>query len=50
MLYLFSSAPIALKNSLTTLERFIACCGGGYPLLKVVPKRDFLFDRYHALG
>ena len=22
----------------------------GYPLLKVVPKRDFLFDPYLALG
>ena len=44
-----SVTPV-LKNSFTTSERFIACCGNGYPLLKVVPKRDFLFDRYHALG
>ena len=42
--------PVALKTPLTTSDRFIACCGSDYPLLKVVPKRDFLFDRYHTLG
>jgi hypothetical protein len=40
----------AEEKLLITSKAVCAYCANGYPLLKVVPKGDFLFDSYHALG